>query len=136
MNLDDTQSAMRRDPAVTALLDANPLPFTPVIAQIRAFLLGADPLISETVKWNSPNFQFAGSDRVTLNSRPGKPLIVVLHLGTKTGKQAAELDSAEFPLEWKASDRAQITIPSPEAWPGLSNAACSTMLDWMIRNQG
>ena len=35
------------------------------IERIRTAILGADAGIWETIKWNAPNFIFAGEDRVT-----------------------------------------------------------------------
>ena len=37
-----------------------------IIDTVRAAVLAADPAISETEKWNAPNFVYDGIDRVTM----------------------------------------------------------------------
>jgi hypothetical protein len=83
------------------------------IERIRAAILGADPDISETIKWNAPNFVFAGVDRVTFRLQPGDRVDLVLHRGARP---RADTDSFVFDdpsglIRWATPDRGVIAIP-------------------------
>jgi hypothetical protein len=83
------------------------------VEQIRLAILVSDPGLSETIKWNAPNFVFDGEDRVTFRLQPGDRVELVLHRGVRT-----RTDSATFAFHdpsgmvtWAAPDRGVITVP-------------------------
>ena len=83
------------------------------IERIRTAILGADAGIWETIKWNAPNFIFAGEDRVTFRLQPGDRVDLVLHRGART---RADTDSFAFDdpsglIQWATPDRGVIVIP-------------------------
>ena len=82
------------------------------IERVRAAILGADPDVSESIKWNAPNFVFAGEDRVTFRLQPGDRVDLVLHRGART---RADSDSFVFDdpsglIRWATPDRGVISI--------------------------
>lgn len=83
------------------------------VERIRAAILASDPELSETVKWNAPNFVFEGEDRVTLRLQPRDRVDLVLHRGARR-RPDAESFSFEDPsglIHWASSDRGVISIP-------------------------
>ncbi|MEH3076903.1 MAG: DUF1801 domain-containing protein [Quadrisphaera sp.] len=87
-------------------------PCKPAILNLRAAVLAADPGISETVKWNAPNFRFGGEDRVTMRLAPRGAFQLVLHRGGKVRSDAEEF-AFEDPtglVRWAAPDRGVIDL--------------------------
>jgi hypothetical protein len=84
------------------------------VERIRRAILESDPDLSETTKWNAPNFVFAGEDRVTFRLKPGDRVELVLHRGARV-----RADSGSFAFEdrtgliaWATPDRGVISIPA------------------------
>jgi hypothetical protein len=83
-----------------------------IVALARAAILDADPGLTETVKWNAPNFVHDGVDRVTMRLPPKGGLQLIFHRGA-----AVRADSAAFVfpdptgwLAWPAPDRGVLTL--------------------------
>ena len=83
------------------------------IEHIRAAILASDPDLSESIKWNAPNFVCAGEDRVTFRLQPGDRVDLVLHRGARTrvDVDTFALDDASGLIVWAARDRGVISIP-------------------------
>ena len=74
-------------------------------------IVAADPAITETVKWNAPNFRYAGDDRVTFRLQPGDRVELVLHRGvTPKPTVGFRFDDPAGLVTWAAVDRGTITI--------------------------
>ena len=73
---------------VTALIVALTHPMTPAIQAIRETIMGADPAITEGVKWKSPSFYCHGWF-ATLGLRKPDRVEIVLHHGAKVRQDAA-----------------------------------------------
>jgi hypothetical protein len=92
---------------VETFLKALDHPFKREILALREIILGADPGISEGIKWNAPSFRtleyFA-----TFNLRAKDRVQIILHLGAKKRDNTASVTIAdpETLLEWLATDRA------------------------------
>lgn len=83
------------------------------IERIRAAIRASDPDLSESIKWNAPNFVFDGEDRVTFRLQPGDRVDLVLHRGARS---RTDVDSFEFVdasglIVWATRDRGVISIP-------------------------
>jgi hypothetical protein len=85
-------------------------PSTPLLAVLRAAILAAGPQLEENVKWNSPNFTNGGEDRVTLRVNPKGGVQVILHRGAKKLDSSFEVEDPTGELEWRARDRAILTV--------------------------
>jgi hypothetical protein len=83
------------------------------VERIRAAILGADPAMSETIKWNAPNYVFAAEDRVTFRLQPGDRVDLVLHRGARTRADANDFvfDDPSGLIQWATPDRGVISIP-------------------------
>ena len=93
--------------SVASLLASLEHPFKREIFAVRELILGADPRITEGVKWNAPSFRttewFA---TVHLRARDG--VQVILHRGAKAREGAPSLDDPSGLLEWMGKDRASV----------------------------
>ena len=92
---------------VEAFLRALEHPFKREILALREILLGADPSISEGIKWNAPSFR-TSEYFATFNLRAKVKVQIILHLGAKKRDNTTEVTIAdpETLLEWLATDRA------------------------------
>jgi hypothetical protein len=117
---------------VDALVAALDHPLKAVIEDIRPALLAADPRITEQVKWNAPSFCYGGDDRVTFNIRQGGPLLLIFHRGAKVKDVAGFAFADETGLmDWKAPDRAVVTISSLAYWSANRAAILALIARWM-----
>jgi hypothetical protein len=81
------------------------------VLALRDLILNAVPGLTETVKWNAPNYGRGDADRITMRLHPGNRLQLILHRGAKAG--ADDLFRFEDPdklISWAAPDRGVITI--------------------------
>ena len=93
-------------------------PLKPAIVRMRAAVLGADPVITEHVRWNAPSFCHGGVDRVTFRLHPGARFQLVLHRGARVRDDAVDLGGFEDPsglLTWASPDRAVVDLSRPGA---------------------
>jgi hypothetical protein len=81
------------------------------IAALRAIVLGADPAITEHIKWNAPSFCHGGDDRVTLRLHPPGKLQLILHRGAKVKDATGfEFEDATGLVKWAAPDRGVVAL--------------------------
>lgn len=91
---------------VEALLAALEHPLKREIVALRRILLGADPAITEEVKWNAPSFR-TSEHFATMQLRSKEAVRLILHLGAK--KRALPRGAIADPhglLGWLGPDRA------------------------------
>jgi hypothetical protein len=103
------------------------------VERIRRALLDADPELSESIKWNAPNFIFDGEDRVTFRLQPRDRVDLVLHRGA--GKRA-DSDSFVFVdtsglIQWVAQDRGVITVGDGADLDELLGAILPVLHAWV-----
>ena len=101
-----------RNAAVDTFLDALEHARKPEIHRLREAILGCDPAIIETVKWNAPNFRYGGEDRVTFRLRPRDQVQIIFHRGARVrdDQDTFHVDDPAGLLEWLAADRAVVTL--------------------------
>jgi hypothetical protein len=82
------------------------------VEQLRAAILASDPGITESVKWNAPNFRYGGVDRVTFRLHPGDRLQLILHRGAAVRDDQAgfRFEDPTGLVEWAAADRGVLTF--------------------------
>lgn len=82
------------------------------VEQLRLAILASDDGLTETVKWNAPNFVWAGEDRVTFRLKPGSRVELVLHRGAKVREDTADFrfDDPDGAITWATPDRGVVTI--------------------------
>ena len=77
---------------------------------LRTTILGADPRITEGIKWKVPSFR-TSEFFATLHLRGTDGVQVILHLGAKArGKSATDVADPASLLKWLAKDRALVTF--------------------------
>jgi len=104
--------------SVDEFLDDLAHPRRAEIDALRAVIRSTDARLTESVKWNAPNFALAdvdtgaAADFATLNLRPPTQVRVVLHTGAKVRPGHPELvvDDPEGLLRWLGKDRAIVTF--------------------------
>lgn len=106
------RSARTAPTDVDALLATLEHPLTPVILALRSIVLGVDPSITESIKWNAPSYATA-EHFATFHLRAADAVQLVLHLGAKARPDAALRERIADPdalLQWRGSDRATVTF--------------------------
>ena len=87
-------------------------PLKPEIEALRRIMLGADPKIRESVKWNAPSFR-THEYFATVHLRAKNGVALILHRGAKVralpGNGLAIDDPAGL-LHWLGADRAQVAF--------------------------
>jgi uncharacterized protein YdeI (YjbR/CyaY-like superfamily) len=97
---------------VTTFLDSQSHPFRNEIEQLRHCILATYPELTETIKWNGPNYSLANQDRITMKIHPPKQVQLIFHCGAikkEAPKEKLITDNSGL-LEWKTNDRAVATF--------------------------
>ncbi|MEY3211121.1 MAG: hypothetical protein RIT28_1602 [Pseudomonadota bacterium] len=127
---------MPTDPLVDAWLTGLNHPQAEVIAAVRQLVLGADPRVSEGIKWNAGSFRhrdWFATFRVVGPKGPCAPQLV-LHRGAKPQPDAPRPDDPAGLLRWQGPDRAMITfadLAAVEAQAGPLQRLVGAWLDGM-----
>lgn len=108
-------------------------PLKPEIERLRTIVLGANPEITERIKWNAPSFCYQGDDRVTMRLHPPTRLQLIFHRGAKVK------DSTDFAFEdttgllkWAAKDRAVVTFADVAVIETRANELAELVNRWVI----
>lgn len=83
------------------------------ILALRKTILGANPNITEQIKWNAPSFCHGGDDRITFRIPPkGKPEVqLIFHRGAKVKDATAfKFVDPSGLVKWAAADRGVVTF--------------------------
>jgi hypothetical protein len=102
------------------------------ILKLRELILDAVPGLTETIKWNAPNYGRGDADRITMRLHPGNRLQLILHRGAKAG--ADDLFRFEDPdklIAWAAPDRGVITIKDAADLAGKAAAIGEVLRRWV-----
>ncbi|HOA31459.1 MAG: DUF1801 domain-containing protein [Clostridia bacterium] len=93
---------------VTYFLDSLNLSLRDEVECLREIIMGAGYELTESVKWNGPNYSINGEDRITIRISPKKQLQVIFHRGAKVKEMPKNrLLSGDYDiLIWKENDRA------------------------------
>jgi len=100
---------------VTTFLDQLNHPFRLEIEQLRNYILTANDNLTETIKWNGPNYSFNNEDRITMRVQPQtKQIQLIFHRGAKKQIQPKKriIENKSKLLMWKENDRAIISFKS------------------------
>ncbi|HSJ53055.1 MAG TPA: DUF1801 domain-containing protein, partial [Anaerolineae bacterium] len=107
-------------------------PRKPTIEALRAIILGSDPRIRESIKWNAPSF-FIDDHFATLKLRPAETVQVVFHTGAKPKENVTEFE-IEDPaglLKWVARDRSVATFSDREDVESKKAAIEAIVRQWI-----
>jgi hypothetical protein len=104
------------------------------IELVRALILGADPRIRESIKWNAPSFALA-DHFATFKLRPETTVQVVFHTGAKVkaNPAALKIDDPAGLLAWAAPDRALVTFADMAAIESHRAALVALVRQWVAQ---
>ena len=118
---------------VETFLAALDHPLKPEILALRQIILGADPSITEGIKWNVPSFR-TSEYFATMHLRAKDGIQVILHLGAKTRDTAIAGVAIADPgslLEWLAKDRASVAFRDLKEIDGQRSAFADIIRQWI-----
>ncbi len=88
------------------------------VDELRSIILGLGLELQENIKWNAPNYNYKGVDRITFNLMNKEDKVkIVIHMGTakKEDKKGEPIlkGVADY-ISWNSDIRATITFDSVE----------------------
>ena len=118
---------------VTTFLDSQPHPFRAEIEQLRICILQANDELTESIKWNRPNYSFAGNDRITMRIHPPKQVQLVFHTGAKVKERPKQklIEESSGLLQWKTADRAIATFQTMASIEENKQALTTIIKEWI-----
>ena len=121
-----------RSPVVDQFLAQLKHPLKAEVERVREIILGANPAITEQIKWRAPSFCINGDDRVTFRLNPPRDVQLIFHRGAKVKDTTGFSFTDESGLmTWLAPDRATVSfqdMPEIES----SRVALAALVDrWM-----
>lgn len=124
---------MPATPDVPAFLAALDHPRKPAILALREVVLGADPGVTEEIKWNAPSFR-APEPFATFHLRAKEGVQLILHFGAK--KRAAPVDRAAIAdpaglLTWLGDDRASLVVRDAADVDAKREAVGALVREWL-----
>lgn len=104
------------------------------IETVRALILGVDPRITESVKWNAPSFSIA-DHFATMRLHPKDMVQIVFHTGAKVkpDAKAVKIDVPAGLLKWAAKDRAQASLADANDLAAKRSALESIVKQWIAQ---
>lgn len=93
---------------ITSFLDSTKPPLRDEIDALRTIIMSTGLNLTESIKWNAPNYSINGKDRITLRIDSPKQIQIIFHRGAKVQTQPTEriLSNKYSILLWKENDRA------------------------------
>jgi len=107
-------------------------PLKAELEAVRSIILGANPEISEGIKWNAPSFHFK-EYFATINIRKDV-VLVILHLGAKVKDNSTIGLTISDPtglLEWLAKERAAVKFRDMKAIKSSRAAFENIVRQWI-----
>lgn len=108
----------------------------PALNRLRAIIRdAAGPDVTETIKWNAPNFAHRGEDRVTLNLGPKGSLRLILHRGAKVKDNDGFTFADPAGLaKWPAPDRGVVSLRDAADLDAKAEALADLVRRWVAAN--
>ena len=102
---------------------------------LRSLALSAHPGLTESIKWNSPNYALNGTDLLTMNVPRSGPLRLILHRGTRVAEDKAaapQFDGdPERLLTWHSNIRASLRMPTSNSDPSAHDSVAAVIRAWI-----
>lgn len=107
-------------------------PLKAEIEAVRAIILGADPRIRESIKWNAPSFSVT-EHFATFKLRPLETTQVVFHTGAKRKPvvTAIAIDDPAGLLKWVAEDRCVATFADMQHITATTPMLVAIVQQWL-----
>ena len=105
--------------SVDQFLDSLPVDRRSEAETLRSLVNSAHPGLTESIKWNSPNYSLDGTDMLTMNVPPSGALRLILHRGTKVAEDRAAAPQFDGDpdglLTWHSNIRASLRMSASDA---------------------
>ena len=107
-------------------------PFKSEIEALRAIILGVDPRIEESIKWNAPSYSTT-DHFATMKLFPTKNLQLVLHTGAKVKApaKALKIRDPNSILKWAAPDRCVVTFTDLSDLKSKADVLIAILREWI-----
>ncbi|HEX6955349.1 MAG TPA: DUF1801 domain-containing protein [Agromyces sp.] len=125
----------RQFATVDAFLEAQEPRRRADVERLRAIVREAEPSLVELVKWNSPDYQLDGVDRLTINAGGRGPVRLILHFGTGHAEDRSAAPTftgdPEGLLTWHSDIRASVPLPDAAELAGQREAIVAVIRAWL-----
>ena len=105
------------------------------VETVRGLVREAEPALVEVVKWNSPDYQLDGVDRLTINAAGRGPVRLILHFGTARpedkGVSPTFTGDPDGLLTWHSNIRASLSLPEPAKLAEERDAIIAVVRAWL-----
>lgn len=105
------------------------------VERLRALVREAEPSLVEVVKWNSPDYQLDGVDRLTINAAGRGPVRLILHFGTGHAEDRSAAPTftgdPEGLLTWHSDIRASLALPDAVELAVQRDAIVAVIRAWL-----
>ena len=111
----------------------------PLVEAVLKAIIEACPTLTESIKWNAPNFCDDGKDRMTFMLHKKETVGLILHTGArpKEDKKAPHLFTDETGLlEWNSNIRATVTFVSMDDFTAKRTQFQAAVKRWVDETQG
>ena len=108
-------------------------PMKTELEALRALILGTDPTIAESIKWNAPSFRTT-EYFATANLRSTDAVQLIMHFGAKVGDISTTGVAINDPnglLTWLAKDRATVKFRDMTAIVTNGTALVDIVRQWI-----
>ncbi len=125
---------VNKNSKVTGFIDALHHPKRVEIELLRNYILSANNLLTENIKWNGPNYCFNNEDRITMRIQPiGKQIQLIFHRGAIKKEQPENklIPNKSKMLIWKENDRAIVSFNSLQEIENAKEELKKILMDWI-----
>ncbi len=108
-------------------------PLKKEILNLRKVILDANKGLTETFKWNAPNYCYEGEDRITMRIHPPTQIQLIFHRGAKKLKLPSKnlIADEKGLLVWKTTDRAIFSLKDLTDLKNNSKNLSILINDWL-----
>ena len=104
------------------------------VQTLRGYILEAEPLLTEHIKWNAPSYVKDKEDRITFNTMNKQNVVkLVFHMGVdrKEDKNGQPILHEAMLIEWASNIRGYITFNNLEKIILNEKEIKRTVCDWL-----
>ncbi|PKO00391.1 MAG: hypothetical protein CVU42_04250 [Chloroflexi bacterium HGW-Chloroflexi-4] len=111
----------------------------PLVEAMLASIIEVCPTLTESIKWNAPNFSDDGNDRMTLMLHKKELVSLILHTGArpKEDKKAPHMFTDESGLlEWNSNIRATVSFADLDEFWAKKSLFQAAVTRWVEETKG
>jgi len=107
------------------------------VKELREYILGSEPLLTEHIKWNAPSYIKDGEDRITFNTMNKEQAVkLVFHMGAtrKEDKKGEPILKNTNMIEWVSDIRGYVTFKDLKGITSNEEEIKRIVRDWLALN--